>query len=210
VLGTLWPSAAAGQGSLFERLNLDRLQLSALGGGFGRVQPSGVVPADAYAIDADYGEITRNVRVVFHVTYWESRFDDETVLEFENRLRSEIIDPSGDDTIRVGRIDVSDIALEADFRWTPFGPRFLRPYVGTGLGAHVINAESPFISGTVVEQALDIIAAGFAGFAGLDIVVGRLSVGAQARYNLLSTVRFGSLRAVGRFEFKRPGRESSR
>jgi hypothetical protein len=146
---------------------------------------------------------------VFQVTYWDSRFRDEAVNEFAERLRSNIIDPAGDDTLRVGGITVSDVALEGDLRWTPFGEKFLRPYVGVGVGAHVINAESPFISGTFVETALDNIATGVAGVSGLDLVLGRLSVGVQARYNLLSTIRFGSARAVARYEFRRvqrPGR----
>ena len=189
---------------------LDRLQLTALGVGFGRVDPSQVVPTDAYSVHADYGEVARHVRLVFMVTYWDSRFNDETVNEFADRLQSSIIDPSGDDTLRIGRITVSDVALEGDVRWTPLGERFLRPYFGVGLGAHVLNAESPFISGTFVEAALDNIGASFAGAAGIDLVVGRVSLGVQARYNLLSTIRFASGRVVARYEFRRLRRPRSR
>ncbi len=182
---------------------LDRLQLTALGVGFGRVEPSRVLPADAYSVHADYGELARNVRLVFMVTYWDSRFNNRTVNQFVERLRSTVVDPSGDDTLQAGPITVSDVALEGDVRWTPFGAGFLRPYVGLGLGAHVLNAESSFIAGTFVESALDNIGAGLAGAAGIDLVLSRLSVGVQARYNLLSTIRFASGRAVARYEFRR-------
>jgi hypothetical protein len=62
-----WPRAAAGQ-SLFERLNLDRLRLSALGASVGPVLPTRVRATRAYGLHADYGEITPPWRVVFGVT----------------------------------------------------------------------------------------------------------------------------------------------
>ena len=199
VLAAGCPCQALAQESLF-----DRLQLTALGVGFGRVEPVNVLPTDAYSVQADYGEIVKNVRVVFQATYWDSRFEDGVVDDLVARLRSTIIDPARDDTLRAGRITVSDVALEGDFRWTPFGPKFLRPYLGLGFGAHVVNAESPFISETIIESTLDNIAAGFAGVTGLDLVVGRLSVGVEGRYNVLSTVRYGSARAIARYAFRGP------
>ncbi|MGQ0713609.1 MAG: hypothetical protein ACT4PJ_07730 [Gemmatimonadaceae bacterium] len=187
---------AAGAQSLFERLNLDRLRLTALGLAAGPVRPSRVERTQAYSVFADYGPVARSWRVVFSATYWGSHFNDDVVQELEDRLRSRVIDPSGDDTLDIGRIDVSDIALEVDLRFTPRPNAAVRPYAGAGLGAHMINAESPFIADTFIESALDNISAGFAGFAGVDTEpLGRFSVGLQARMNMLSNVRFWSARA---------------
>ncbi|MDQ3519952.1 MAG: hypothetical protein M3466_16320 [Gemmatimonadota bacterium] len=191
-----------GRGSLFERLNLDLLRLTAVGAMSGPVYPSRVVSTQAYSVQADYGEITRHWRVVFTVSYWGSEFEREVVEKFEQRLLDAMTDPAGDDTLRIGRITVSDISLETDIRWAPRPVSLLRPYLGGGFGAHVINAESPFIADTFVESALDNIAAGIAGVAGVDIApIRALTLGVQGRYTLLSNTRFLTLRAGGSYHF---------
>jgi hypothetical protein len=196
VVLVLTPSAGHAQ-SLFERLNLDRLRLTALGATAGPVRPSRAEHAQSFGVYADYGYITPAWRVIFSATYWGSHFRDEFVATFENRLREHIIDPSGDDTLELGRINVSDIALEVDLRYTPRPTAVLRPYIGGGLGGHMINAESPFINDTFVESALDNISAGFAAFAGVDSEpAGRISFGLQARMTLLSNLRYWSGRAL--------------
>ena len=189
------PSARAQ--SLFERLNLDRLQLTSLGATAGTVHPSRAHDTEGYGVYADYGYIARSWRVVFSATYWGSQFHDEVVETFEQRLREQIIDPSGDDTLELGGIDVSDIALEVDLRYSPLRSAAIRPYAGGGLGAHIVNAESAFINDTFVESSLDNISAGFAAFAGVDTApLGRISFGVQARINLLSNLRYWSARAL--------------
>jgi hypothetical protein len=200
-VAALAPSPVSAQ-SLFERLNLDRLRLTALGAAAGPVRPSRVEETEVYSVFADYGPIARSWRVVFSATYWGSHFRDEVVQELEDRLKSRVIDPAGDDTVDLGRIDVSDIALEVDLRYTPRPTAAVRPYAGGGLGAHIINAESPFIADTFVESALDNISAGFAAFVGADTApIGRVSVGLHARMNMLSNVRFWSARALVTYFF---------
>lgn len=201
LLGALAPPAAGAQ-SLFERLNLDRLRLTALGATMGPVRPSRAEPAQSYGVYADYGYIARSWHVVFSATYWGSHFRDEFVETFEERLREQVIDPAGDDTLDLGRINVSDIALEIDLRYTPRPTAVLRAYAGGGLGVHIINAESPFISDTFVESALDNISGGLAAFVGVDTKpAGRISVGVQARVNLLSNLRYWSGRALVTYFF---------
>ena len=201
LLGALMPSDARAQ-SLFERLNLDRLRLTGLGASVGPVRPSRAENAQSYGVYADYGYIARSWRIVFSANYWGSEFREEYVETFEQRLREQVIDPSGDDTLDLGRIDVSDIALEVDLRYTPRPNALLRPYIGGGLGAHIINAESPFINDTFVESALDNISAGFAAFAGVDTEpAARISFGVQARLNLLSNLRYWSGRALVTYFF---------
>jgi opacity protein-like surface antigen len=196
VLGALAAPPVRAQ-SLFERLNLDRLRLTALGASIGPVRASRAEEAQAYGVYADYGYIAPTWRVVFSANYWGSEFREEFVETFEQRLREQVIDPSGDDTLDLGRINVSDIALEVDLRYTLYRNALVRPYAGGGLGAHIINAESPFINDTFVESALDNISAGFAMFAGVDTApAGRISFGVQARLNLLSNLRFWSGRAL--------------
>ncbi len=195
---------AGGQG-LFERLNLDKLRLTAMGGSYGAIQPTQMEATQAYSIHADYGEIADRWRVVFNVTYWGSRYRENVVRDFADSVGRSVEDPEGNAELIASGIAVSDIAVGGDVRWmSPM--RFVRfkPYLGGNLSFHVLNAEGKLINGTFLEQSLDNIAVGVAGIGGIDIVVfSHLSVGAQARYDLLSGIRYSSLRLAGTYLFDR-------
>ncbi|HEX8851694.1 MAG TPA: hypothetical protein VF761_19355 [Gemmatimonadaceae bacterium] len=195
------------QGGLFERLNLDKLKLTALGASMGPVAPTGISPTTAYSVHADYGEISPRWRVVFTATYWGSRYRAEQVTRLANRLREQLHDTTGTATFDIGAIRVSDIAVGGDMRWTPRSGT-VRPFIGGGVLAHVVNAEGKSISGTVIENALDNIALGFAATTGVDVTLARhLGFGLQGRFDLTSGVRYGSLRVVGTYHFDTaPGR----
>ena len=195
---------AVPRGTLFERLGLDRLRFSALGVAVGAIRPTKAEPTGSYTVLADYGEIAPRWSVAFTATYWNSRVRPRYIDDLADTLRKSIADPTNDYTLDLGRVRLSDIALIADVRYTPrrltFGP--LRPYVGGGVGAHVVNAEGRAINGTIVEQALDNITTGIAGMAGVELALVRnFAVGAQARFDLLSAARFASLRASGTYVF---------
>src|SRR5262245_57906517 len=57
-----------------ERLGIDKLKFTALGVQVGRVAPYGIEPTTSYSLQADYGEIVPNWRIVFNATYWGSQF----------------------------------------------------------------------------------------------------------------------------------------
>ena len=199
-------------GSLFDRLNLDRLRLRSVGIAIGAAKPTQTRATTLYAVQADYGEITPRTHLVFTATYWGSRYSNKATSLFAERVRGSITDTTGDYSLEVGRITVSDIALGADLRWFPRPNATLRPYIGGGLATHVINAEGKIIRDTFVERALDNITAGLAALVGMDLFVGpRLSVGAQARFDLVSGTRFGAVRVGGSYLFPqgtpRPPRE---
>lgn len=190
--------------TLFERLNLDKLRLSALGMSVGAVKPSQTETTQAYAVHADYGRVAERWNIVFSVTYWGSRYERETLQRFADTLRNVIVDSTGDYQLDLGEVTISDIALGTELRWMPrrAPSTVLRPYLGGGLAAHVVNAEGRAISGTFVERALDNITAGVIAVGGVDAVFFRhLSVGMQARYDLLSGSRFGALRLVATYVF---------
>ncbi|HJU90681.1 MAG TPA: hypothetical protein VJ672_14920 [Gemmatimonadaceae bacterium] len=210
LLCALAPAAARGQESLFERLGLDRLRLTSIGLGYGPVRPSKVESTHSFALQVDYGEIAPRWHVVFGASYWESHFKESVVRGFEEQLERTIIDPSDDDIIDIGRVRVSDVALEMEVRYVPTRPNsFFKPYVGFGLGAHAIDAESPFIQGTFVESALDNISTGLSGVVGVDLVAGqRFSAGVQGRYTLLSTLRYAAVRGLVSYHFRRARRSS--
>jgi hypothetical protein len=191
--------------TLLQRFNLDKLRLTAFGASVGAVKPSQVVATQSYALHADYGHIAARWRVLFSATFWGSRYTDETLRTFGDTLRKVIRDSTADYQLALGQVDISDIALGTELRWMSPRPErgWIRPYVGGGLAAHVINAEGRAISGTFVERALDNITAGVIATAGVDaIFLRRYTLGMQARYDLLSGARFGSIRLVGSYIFE--------
>jgi hypothetical protein len=96
----LWPAMARGQDTSFlQRLGLDRLQFVSLGAEVGRVVPSQVVPAQIYSVSTDYGELARNWRAVFDVSFWESQYTDAAVGTFVDSLRKSVVDPTNDFSI---------------------------------------------------------------------------------------------------------------
>jgi opacity protein-like surface antigen len=197
-------SAAARAQSIFKRLDLDRLRLEGVGIVVGPVSPNTVVSTQSFGIQADYGEITPHVRVGFSGSFWSSRFTDKTVDQFITQIEQSLSNPV--DSIKFDRVKVSVISVEVDLRYTPTNPHAaVQPYVGGGLGLHIVNAESKLIQGTFVESALDNIGAGMSAIAGVAILpTHRVSVGVEARYTVLGTLRFGTVRAGGMFHFSRP------
>ncbi|MGH7662735.1 MAG: hypothetical protein ACRENI_00315 [Gemmatimonadaceae bacterium] len=193
------------QGSLFDRLNLDRLQLTTMGASFGYARLSQLEPTEVYALHADYGEIVPRWRVVFSTTYWRSRYTDAVIGRFVDSLSQVVVDPSGDDILRPTRVTISDIVLGTELRWMPRSSGLLRPYLGGGFNAHVVNAEGRLIDGTFVERALDNVTAGLSGSAGLELVpLSRFSLLIQGRYDLVTGTRFSSLRAGASYRFGSP------
>ena len=202
IMGARSASAQEENSSLFEKLNLDKLRLSALGGSVGAMKPSQMHTTQSYSLHSDYGEIVPSIRVVFTATYWESRYTDKAVRRFSDQFRTNLSDPSGDDELRESRIKVSDIAVTADLRYDFWNRPTMRGYIGGGGGAHVLNGEGKYISQTFIETSLDNIAAGVLALIGAEIVAGqRVSVGVQGRYDLLSGVSYGSIRFTGSYHF---------
>jgi len=176
--------------SFFQRLGLDRLQFVSLGGGVGRIAPSDVERSQVYAISTDYGEIARNWRVVFDVSFWESRFTDAAVATFIDSLRKSIVDPTNDYSVTTSRVQVYDITLSGGIRWQSAAAVAVRPFLGVGVAAHVINAEGRLINGTIIERALDNLSTGLFTNAGILLRPwGRVALEAQARADVLSGFR---------------------
>lgn len=190
--------------SLRSALGIDRLRLSAIGGSAAWVKPAQIEATESVGVHADYGEVAPGWRLVFGVSYWNSRFEADVVERFADSLRAVVDDPTGDAVVDIGTVRVSSIGVTADARWSPArSPRWVRPYLGVGLGAHAQNAEGRPISGTFLESALDNIVAGLSASAGAELLLlPNLSLGMQARYDLLSGSRFASLRAGVSYIFR--------
>lgn len=194
------PTALQGQ-PLFDRLNLDKLQLVSLGAGYGKILPSQVEPTSIYSLQADYGEIARSWRVVFGVSYWESRYRDNVVQTFVDTLNQSSSNPAGPQ-IQASRINLYDVTFGTEARYTPTYSGELKPYLGVGFAAHVINAEGKLVNGTFVERSLDNIAAGVFVTAGVALrVVSHFGIEGGVRADLLSGFRSTHARAGASYYF---------
>jgi hypothetical protein len=190
---------AAAQETLIQRLELDKLQVSSLGASIGRIMPSQVEPTTIYGISADYGEIARSWRVNFAASYWSSRYRDAVVNQFIDTLKNSV---TGSATIEPSRITLYDVTVGADVRYVPTYSGELKPFVGVGLAAHVINAEGKLIRGTFVERSLDDIAAGFYVVSGVSFrLLQHIGVEGMVRGDLLSGFRSTQARAGAIYYF---------
>ena len=111
-----------------------------------------------------------------------------------------MIDPAGDDTVRLGKMSVSDISLGAEARWNPIRRGVVggtvRPFLGAGVAAHAVNVEGAGLGDSFVEDGLDQITAGLVGSAGADVVIlPNFQLTMLARYDLFSGVRHPTVRA---------------
>ncbi len=200
VAALLMTRAARAQDGVIERLNLDKLQVTSLGLFAGHIIPSQLEPTNFVAIQADYGEIARSWRVVFNVSYWESRYKDAVVQQFVDSLQKSLSNPS--DHINPSPIKVYDIAVGADLRYVPTYSGELKPFIGGGISAHVLNAEGSFIKGTFVERALDDIATGLYVTTGVSFKLFKhLGVEGAVRADLMSAYRSTQARAGASYFF---------
>lgn len=207
-LGAARPAGAQGGGhGLFERLGLDRLQLTGLGVSLGKIDPAQVEATSVYSIAADYGKVGPNWRLVFGASYWESRMSDDAVRRFVDTVSTSIDDTTGTARVRASRITMYDVTFSGGIRWTPVVSWGVQPYAAFGAAAHVMNAEGKLINGTFVERALDNIEAGFWASGGIELRPHpRIAVDAHARADLLSGFRSAQITVGGMYYLGPPRR----
>lgn len=194
------PRDVRAQDGIIERLNLDKLQITSLGLFAGHIIPSQLNATNLVAIQADYGEIARNWRVVFNVSYWESRYKDAVIQQFVDSLQKSASNPN--DKINPSPIKVYDVAVGADLRYVPNYSGELKPFLGVGISAHVLNAEGQLIHGTLVERALDDIATGLYATSGVSFKLFKhLGVEGALRADLMSGFRSTQVRAGASYFF---------
>jgi len=190
---------AQGSGSL---INLDRLQIISLTASVGRVLPSQVEPATLYSTQADYGPIGQKWRLSFAVSYWQSRYRDAVVQTFVDSLSRHLTDTSA--RVLPSPIDVFDVTFGGDARYSPIIRGAVRPFVGAGVAAHVINAEGKLIKGTFVERTLDDIGFGVYGTGGFTMRMTRsFGLEGSARADLVGGLRSVQARAGATYYFGR-------
>ncbi len=203
VLLCLVPAAALAQsdtGSFLRHFDLDKLQITTLGVAYGYVAPSQLVPTNLYAIQADYGNLAPRWRAVFGASYWATRFENDVIQAFADSLHKSLSDSTA--RVNASEVRLYDVTFSADLRYTPNPSGDIRPFIGAGIAAHVINAEGALIKGTFVERSLDDIAAGLYVVGGASIrLAPHLGIEGTARGDLLSGFRSIQVRGGAAYYF---------
>ena len=188
------PDRLSAQGFL-SKFSYDNLKPSALQLDLGPVGGNNIRGALTGGLRLDYGFIAPHVRVLLGVSYYKADFSTAARARFEQRLRSVVIDPSADDTIRLGRVTWSDVTGDVDLQYVLPQGRAVTTYLGIGLGAHVRHGSGPAIEGTFVQDALNSITAGLNATIGTEVGAKRWRFVVEARGVLSSGVSTVALRS---------------
>ncbi|MFN2571953.1 MAG: hypothetical protein ABR537_10150 [Gemmatimonadales bacterium] len=168
VLLTIRPSAHLSAQGVLNQFSYDDLRLSGIQVDFGILGASELTGTTVGGLRIDYGRIAPRVRLLLGLSYFHSQFDQQARRRFEDRLDSIIIDPSGDDSISVGKISLGDLIGDVDFQLVFPQGHGITAYIGTGVSIHLRNGSGSAINGTFVEDALDVITAGLNGTMGFE------------------------------------------
>lgn len=200
LLAALCAPALAGAQSL-EDYDYENLAFRGLGLDFGAVWPARVQRTWAIGVRADLGYLGPNVRIVPGITYWSSALREGQVTELRQNILRLCREPESDCVQDFGEIRVSDLVLDVDGHYTFPAASGLLPYVGGGVGIHLLNGQGDLIDDTFIESLLDAIAPGVNLIAGLEVPLGSLSLFTEARGVLASDVQYAGIRVGGTWAF---------
>jgi hypothetical protein len=188
------PAPAAAQG-LLDEFSYEGLRLAGLGVDLGVTWSNRLERRASASLRVDGGWIAPHIRPLVSVGFLRADYAADEIAQLEARLRDVVTDPTGDFTIDIGTITLTDFALDLDLQYLPLPRGPVLPYVGVGLGAHIRDAKGAAITGTFIEDGLQAVVAGLNGTAGLEIaVMSTLRITLEARGVLASGLNTASLR----------------
>ncbi len=194
------PRAACAQVTAAD-YDYENLSFRGIGFAYGRIWPSKVEATSSYTLRADLGFLGPAIRVMPTISYWTSQYKRRELdrlaekLEQLPALQVEGVQLSADD---LGDIQWSDLAvgIDAHIVWT--APLRTITYVGGGVAAHGLNGRGDLVANTFIEDLLDSTTPGFSLMAGLEQQpLARLRIFGEARYTMLSDLRYPELKIGG-------------
>jgi hypothetical protein len=176
----------------------ENLTFRGIGFDYGYIWPSKVEATPMYSMRLDLGFLGPAVRLAPSLSYWSSRFRADELDRLADRLNS--LPPLQEQGVVItaddlGTVEWSDVtmSLDAHFVWT--APLDIIAFIGVGGSIHALNGRGDAIADTFVEDLLDSTTAGAALLGGLEIQpISRLRVYGEARYTLVSDVRYPAVR----------------
>lgn len=180
--------------TILEQFSYDNLKPSAIQFDLGPLGGNNIRGTLVGGARLDYGLVAPRLRVLFGLSYFNADFSSAARTRFEQQLRGVVIDPTHDDTIRLGRIRWSDVTLDLDLQYLLPQGHAVTAYMGVGLGAHIRHGSGAAINGTFVQDALNEITAGLNGTIGTEIGARNWRLTVEARGVLSSGLSTVSLR----------------
>ena len=176
----------------------ENLAFRGVGIDYGYIWPTRVAATPSYGVRMDLGFLGPGVRVAPSVTYWSSHLRPAELDRMASRinqlpaLRNSNVTLTAADLGEIKWSDLS-VAMDAHVLWTT--PVGVFTYVGAGVALHLLNGQGSFIENTFVEDLLDSTSAGVAIMGGIEAnVLPRLRAYGEARYTIVSDVRYPGLR----------------
>ncbi|CAN5601156.1 hypothetical protein BH24GEM3_BH24GEM3_03290 [soil metagenome] len=195
----LLPAVAAAQ--TWEDYDYENLAFRGLGVEIGSVWPHRVENTLSLGLRGDLGLLGPNLRIVPSLSLWSSHLRQSEVDRFASQIirvcqrQQNAICPA---QLDLGRIRLSDLALATDAHYLFINPFDATPYLGAGVGVHLLNGSGEFIDDTFIEELLDAISPALNLVGGVSVpLTNTLEVFGEARYILLSDVRHGALSVGG-------------
>ena len=188
------------------------LSFRGIGLDWGYIWPTKVESTPMYSLRLDLGYLGPGIRIAPVVSYWNSKVKQSELDRFADQLnrldalqeRGVVIDAS-----ELGEIDWSDLSLMVDAHLVWSTPVSLLTYIGVGAGVHALNGRGDAIAGTFVEDLLDSTTAAGAVMAGVEgELFTALRIYGEARYTLMSDVRYPALRVGASFMVPRTATQS--
>ena len=195
VLVSVGPPVRLSAQGVLNQFSSENLRLSAVQFDLGPLGGNNIRGALTGGMRLDYGRIAPHVRVLLCVSYFKADFGSAARARFEQRLKSVVVDPSRDDTIRLGSITWSDVTGDVDLQYVLPQGHAVTAYMGIGLGAHFRHGSGAAINGTFVQDALNEITAGLNGTIGAEFGAKRWRFTLDARGVLSSGLSTASLRS---------------
>lgn len=211
LLVALAPGAALSQE--WEDYDYENLEFRGIGLDFGAVWPADVERTLSFGVRADMGFIGPRVRVAPAIRFWSSSLREGEVARLASQIRSLCERQAGAvcPPFDLGRIERSDLELSTDAHYLFPTGYTVEPYLGAGLGLHLLNGRGESIDGTFVEDLLDSVSPALNLLGGIHIPLGpSVEMMTEARMVLVSDVRYASVIVGGTWILPSPPRNPFR
>jgi hypothetical protein len=178
---TAYPPNQLTAQKVLDQFTSENLRLSGIGVDFGVLGGTDIRGTARGAVRLDFGTVAPRARVLLGVSYFRAGLSGAALQRYAQRVRSLVKDPTGDDTISLGRINWSDLTGDLDLQYVLPQSRAVTAYMGLGASVHLRNGSGAAINGTFVEDALDAITAGINVTLGAEFGTGRWRLALDAR-----------------------------
>lgn len=196
VVLTAWLLPAAASAQEWEDYDYENLEFRGVGLDFGAVWPANVDRTMSFGVRADMGFAGPNVRVAPAIRFWSSTVDEAEVERLADQIRRlcELQAGAVCPPFNLGEVERSDLELAVDAHYLFPTGYTLRPYLGGGLGIHLLNGRGESIDDTFVEDLLDSVSPAVNVLGGIHLPLGAsIELMTEGRLVLVSDVRYATV-----------------